>query len=590
RLAAASAFLLLVAQPLAAQDPGSRVVTLRLAAGAEKLVAGEPFRLAVVATIAPGWHVNSNTPAEDYLIPTIAALGPADGLSFGPPAYPAHHEKKLPFSDKPLALYEGETVIVVEGKTDPTAAAGPRTLGATLDFQPCNDAQCLAPAQVEATLAIDVAPAGTAVAAANAALFPLAGARGAEGNAEVSAGTAPAPPADSGPFAGRSLPAILGLVFLAGLALNLTPCVYPLIPITVGFFSKQSEGKTSRTFGLALAYVLGMSVTYSALGVFAALSGSLFGSWLQKPAVLVVIALVVLALALSMFGLYEIQAPHFITDRTGSKAGVVGAATMGLFVGFVAAPCIGPFVLSLLTYVAQQGSAALGFGLFFTLAMGLGLPYLVLGTVSGSLKAMPRSGEWMIAVRKVFGFLLVALAAWFLRPLLPERVFDFAVAIPLIAGGVWFLFFEKSGSSLGWFRGLKAAIGIGLLAAAIPFLLPSKKGEGLAFTPYSDAALAEAAAAGKPVVIDFFADWCLPCKELEKFTFTDAGVRKELEGWVLLKADLTKSGTPEVSALRTKWNIQGVPTLIFLGPDGKESKPRVVQFEKPAAFLSRFPR
>ncbi|MBK9372630.1 MAG: thioredoxin family protein [Holophagales bacterium] len=368
------------------------------------------------------------------------------------------------------------------------------------------------------------------------------------------------------------------------------PLRLPLIPITVGFFSRQSEGKTSRTFGLALAYVLGMSVTYSALGVFAALSGSLFGSWLQKPAVLVVIALIVLALALSMFGLYELQAPHFITDRTGSKAGVAGALTMGLFVGFVAAPCIGPFVLSLLTYVAQQGSAALGFGLFFTLAMGLGLPYLVLGTVSGSLKAMPRSGEWMIAVRKVFGFLLVALAAWFLRPLLPERVFEFAVAIPLIAGGVWFLFFERTGSSLGWFRWTKRVVGIALLAAAVPFVLPAKKGEALAFQPYSDAALAEAAAAGKPVVIDFYADWCLPCKELEKFTFTDAGVRQALEGWVLLKADLTKSASPEVSALRTKWNIQGVPTMVFLGPDGKESKPRVVQFEKPGAFLSRFPK
>lgn len=382
----------------------------------------------------------------------------------------------------------------------------------------------------------------------------------------------------------------IGAAFAGGLLTALTPCVYPLIPITVGFFSRQSEGKTSRTFGLAVAYVLGMSVTYSALGVFAALSGSLFGSWLQKPAVLVVIALIVLALALSMFGLYEIQAPHFITDRTGSKAGVLGALTMGLFVGFVAAPCIGPFVISLLTYVAQQGSAALGFGLFFTLAMGLGLPYLVLGTVSGSLKAMPRSGEWMIAVRKVFGFLLVALAAWFLRPLLPERVFEWGVALPLIVGGIWFLFFEKAGSALGWFRGVKIAIGIALLAAAVPFVLPAKEGAGLPFQPYSDAALADAATAGKPVVIDFYADWCLPCKELEKLTFTDPGVKQALEGWVLLKADLTKTASPEVAALRTKWNIQGVPTIVFLGPDGRESKPRVVQFEKPAAFLSRFPK
>jgi thiol:disulfide interchange protein DsbD len=591
RLAATFALLVCSATPLAAQGPGSpSVVSVRLASDAEKLVAGQPFRLALVATIAPGWHVNSNKPSEDYLIPTEAALAPVEGLSFGPPAYPAHKEKKLPFSDTPLALFDGETVIVVEGTAGANASPGPRTLRATLDFQPCNDAQCLAPAQAEAVLEIDVAPAGTAVAAANAALFPLAGTRGAEATAQAAGGAAPATTDDSSPFAGRSLPAILGLVFLAGLALNLTPCVYPLIPITVGFFSRQSEGKASRTFGLAVAYVLGMSVTYSALGVFAALSGSLFGSWLQKPAVLVVIALIVLALALSMFGLYEIQAPHFITDRTGSKAGVAGALTMGLFVGFVAAPCIGPFVLSLLTYVAQQGSALLGFGLFFTLAMGLGLPYLVLGTVSGSLKAMPRSGEWMIAIRKVFGFLLVALAAWFLRPLLPERVFDWGVALPLLAGGVWFLFFEKAGSALGWFRGVKVAIGIGLIAAAIPFALPGKKGEGLVFRPYSDAALAEAAAAGKPVVIDFFADWCLPCKELEKFTFTDARVKQALEGWVLLKADLTKGASPEVSALRTKWNIQGVPTMVFLGPDGKESRPRVVQFEKPAAFLSRFPK
>ncbi|MDX9734316.1 MAG: cytochrome c biogenesis protein CcdA [Thermoanaerobaculia bacterium] len=589
RRVAAALVLLLLALPAAAQlGAPPEVLSLRLAADTEKIVAGGSFRVAVVATIAPGWHVNSNAPLEDYLIPTEAAIGPVEGLTFGPPSYPAHREAKLPFSDKPLALYDGQTVIVFEGKADAALAPGPRTLRATLDYQPCNDAQCLAPSQTEAMLEIEVVPAGTTVAPANAALFPLAGDRSPASEGATDA--APAATPESGPFSGRSLPAILGLVFLAGLALNLTPCVYPLIPITVGFFSRQSEGKTSRTFGLALAYVLGMSVTYSALGVFAALSGSLFGSWLQKPAVLVVIAAVVLALALSMFGLYELQAPHFITDRTGSKGGVLGALTMGLFVGFVAAPCIGPFVLSLLTYVAQQGSAPLGFALFFTLTMGLGLPYLVLGTVSGSLKAMPRSGEWMIAVRKVFGFVLVALAAWFLRPLLPERVFAWAVALPLLAGGVWFLFFEKAGAGVRWFRGLKVALGLALLAVGAWFVVPSKHADGLAFRPYSDAALAEASAAGKPVVIDFFADWCLPCKELEKFTFTDPAVAKALDGWVLLKADLTKSASPEVAALRTRWNVQGVPTIVFLGPDGKESLPRVVQFEKPAAFLARFPK
>ncbi|MGE5346171.1 MAG: cytochrome c biogenesis protein CcdA, partial [Acidithiobacillales bacterium] len=399
RRAARLASLLLAAGWLApgasaAETPSPEsILTASLAADADRLVAGTTFRLVVVADIRPGWHVNSHTPHEDYLIPTVVSLAPVPGISVGPPSYPAEKERKFAFSDKPLAVYEGRNLFRFDGVVDAAAAPGQRTLVATVDFQPCNDEQCLPPAHAVAKLAIDVAPPGTRAHSAGAAFF---------GPSE--SGPKGVPPRGEGGatlFAGKSLPLILGLVFLSGLALNLTPCVYPLIPITVGFFARQTAGKASRTFGLALAYVLGMSVTYSALGVFAALSGSLFGAWLQKPAVLGGIALLIVALALSMFGLFEIRAPHVLTDRTGSKGGALGAVTMGLLVGFVAAPCIGPFVLSLLTYVAAKGSVATGFGLFFTLAMGLGLPYLVLGTVSGSLAKLPRSGEWMEAVRRV---------------------------------------------------------------------------------------------------------------------------------------------------------------------------------------------
>ena len=561
-----------------ASVPSESVLDLSVAADADRLVAGTSFRLAVVADVKAGWHVNSHMPNEDYLIPTEVTLQTASGLSFGAPAYPVHRETTFAFSEKPLAVYDGRTLFRLAGTVDADATPGPRTLVAFLDFQPCNDQQCLPPARVQATLAIEVAPAGTLAKPANPELFVAA--QGAAGK--------PVPKDGSDLFAGKPLSVVLALVFLSGLALNLTPCVYPLIPITLGFFSRQTAGKTSQTFGLAALYVLGMSVTYSALGVFAAMSGSLFGVWLQKPAVLAGIALLVVALALSMFGLYEIRVPHAITDRTGSKSGALGALTMGLFVGFVAAPCIGPFVLSLLTYVAAEGSIPLGFGLFFTLAMGLGLPYLLLGTVSGSLSRIPRSGEWMETVRKVFGFVLLSLAVYFLRPLLPARAYELSLAAPLLAGALWLLVLEKSGRDLAWFRWVRIGLAVGLMAAGALFAIPERRASALVFTPYSDAALK--AAAGKPVLIDFAADWCLPCKELDHKTFTDAAVVEAGKGWVFLKADLTRSDEPGVEALREKWKIKGVPTLIFLGPDGAERGERVVGFEPPESFVKRLSR
>ena len=205
-----------------------------------------------------------------------------------------------------------------------------------------------------------------------------------------------------------SSPLALVGIFISGLALNLTPCVYPMLSVTIALFSHETgrgEKHLGAAFGKALLYVAGMASTYSALGVSAALTGGFFGAAVQNQWVLLALALLMFALALSMFGLYEIQAPSFLLNWIGSKrrVGFIGIFLSGLFVGVFAAPCIGPPIVALLTFVGQTANPTTGFLVFFVLALGLGFPYLILGTFSGLLTKLPKSGEWLLWVKKVFG-------------------------------------------------------------------------------------------------------------------------------------------------------------------------------------------
>lgn len=389
---------------------------------------------------------------------------------------------------------------------------------------------------------------------------------------------------------GRGLIWTLLGVFLGGMALNLTPCVYPIIPITVSYFGGRGGGK-GNVLAHGLCYVGGLAITNSLLGVVAALTGGLMGAALQNPLVLAVVAAVLLAFAASLFGFWELRLPSGLT-RSASKsfAGYFGSVFMGLTMGVVAAPCIGPFVLGLLAWVAGSGSALLGFAVFFTLSLGLGLPLLVLALFSGRLERLPRAGEWMVWVRRLMGWVLVGMAFYFARPLFAPDVGLFLLAAVALAAGIdlgWRT--TMAGGSRG-FALLRAGVGVlGLLLGLSLAGGRILRGPGMPWIPYSNELLAAARQDAKPVIIDFSAAWCTPCRKLEDETFHDKKVvALATERFASVKVDLTGSGNPLNERLLREYAIQGVPTIVFLGADGRELPAlRLVDYLPAESFLTR---
>jgi len=423
---------------------------------------------------------------------------------------------------------------------------------------------------------------------------------------------------------GGSSWAVVATFFGLGLLLALTPCVFPMIPILSGIIAGQSR-KMTKTHGflLAFAYVLGMAITYALAGVAAALSGTLISNALQNPWALGIGAGIFVLLALSMFGFFELQLPSFIqskfSDASNKMKGgnFIGVFVMGALSAVIVGPCVAPPLAAALAFIAQTGNTTLGGVALFMLALGMGVPLLLVGLSAGAL--LPKAGGWMNAVKYFFGVMMLAIAVYLISPIIPAWVGMLLWALLLIGSAIFLhaldpLPAHASGWSRLW-KGLGVVLLIGGLALILGMLAGSRdllqplevfkgsvfKGgsggtamaaerQGLAFERVRtvaelDARLAAAKTAGRAVMLDFYADWCVSCKEMERFTFLDPKVQARLKEVVLLQADVTATSDAD-KALLKRFNLFGPPGLIFWSSAGAQSDYKVIGFEKPDKFLA----
>lgn len=404
---------------------------------------------------------------------------------------------------------------------------------------------------------------------------------------------------------------VIATFFVFGLLLAFTPCVFPMIPILSSIIVGQGDQLTTRrAFVMSLVYVLAMSVTYTVAGVLAGLFGENLQAAFQNPWIIGTFSAIFVLLALSMFGFYELQLPSSlqskITMLSNKQQGgtLTGVAVMGFLSALIVGPCVAPPLAGALIYIGQTGDALLGGTALFAMSMGMGLPLLLLGTSAGKL--LPRAGGWMENVKAVFGVMLIGVAIWMAERIVPVEVTLIAWALLLIISAVYLGAFDSIAGKSGWFKLFKgfglvlalygAMILVGLLGGGKELLQPLKVFQGGSTGVHSEQAhlqfksiksvddLNAELAKGQPVMLDFYADWCVSCKEMEALTFSDAKVQAALAGVTLLQADVTANDTID-KALMKQFGIIGPPAILFFDTQGQEHKAlRVVGFKNPQDF------
>ena len=535
----------------------------------------------------------------------------ANGISLGAVTYPKGQMKNDENFGNMEIFHEGVEVKLPLVRSN----FSPTNITLVAKYQGCAEAGFCYPPQ-ERALPISL-PAGVAMA----------------GIASVSSNSAAAPIISeqdqiAATLSGDNIFLVLLSFFGFGLLLAFTPCVFPMIPILSSIIVGQGEALTTRrAFTLSLVYVLAMGAAYTGAGVIAGLFGSNVQAMFQNPWVLGSFAAVFLLLSLSMFGFYELQMPSFLqskfTELSNKQKGgtLTGVAVMGFLSALIVGPCVAAPLAGALIYIGQTGDAVLGGAALFALSMGMGAPLLAIGTSAG--KILPRAGSWMDTIKAVFGVLMIAVAIWMLERIIPAQVSMFLWAALLIVAAIYLGALEPYGVDANGWRKLWKGLGlvmftygvllvIGSASGARDVLQPlhmlaasssGKGGAALAAAESShlkfkrikgnvelDHEVAAAQAQNKTVMVDFYADWCISCKEMEKFTFSNPEVQQALANSVLLQADVTANDDAD-KALLKRFGLIGPPSILFFGIDGQERRAyRLVGFVKPKEFRAHVDR
>jgi len=492
-----------------------------------------------------------------------------------------------------IRVYKEKAEFELPVSVDRSVEPGAKTLSVEVGYTGCTEEVCFLPEKKTLEVNFTVVP-GTGAAAPS------------QVSADINQKSGNNSSLETNPFRKTAekfgLIGVMAAAFFWGLLASLTPCVYPMIPITVSVIGANTAGSIFRGFMLSVCYVLGMSLTYSILGTVAALSGGLFGEYADHPAVRIIVAGVFVILALSMFDFFYIQMPSSISSRLGGRKGTgpVGIFLTGAAAGMVVGPCVGPMLVGLLIYIAAVGSKIQGFLILWSFALGLGMLFLLIGTFSSVAASLPKAGIWMEKIKHFFGVLMLGAALYYVEPLIPEKTFSLILGIFLIGIGVFIGGLDPLNAESGSWKRLWKAAGIVFLALGIGYAakftlngqmqIPANTAavKGIVWLNDEAAGLSRAAAQNQPMMIDFSAEWCAACKKLERETFIAPEVIQLSESFVCIRIDCTDAAQPEVRRLQKKYGIKGLPTLIFTDSQGNMLPERsVTEFVKPEILLER---